>query len=91
MRRGEVKSTIVARIKEAKYFAIILDCIPDISHEEQMSLVIRCVDVSISPIKVKEFFLEFLKMDDTSGMELFGELQKVWNGLQLDIQDIRGQ
>ena len=56
-----------------------------------MSLVIQCVDVSISPIKVKEFFLEFLKVDDTSGMGLFGELQEVLSGLQLDIQDIRGQ
>ena len=55
-----------------------------------MSIVIRCVDVSISPIKVKEFFLEFLKVDDTSGMGLFGELQEVLSGLQLDIQDIRG-
>ena len=30
-------------------------------------------------------------MDDTSGMGLFGELQEVLSGLQLDIQDIRGQ
>lgn len=56
-----------------------------------MSLVLRCVDVSTSPIMVKEVFLEFLKVDDTTGMRLFGELQEVLVSLELDIGDLRGQ
>ncbi|XP_028055972.1 zinc finger MYM-type protein 1-like [Camellia sinensis] len=77
-------------IKLAKYFSVILDSTSDISHQEQMSLVIRCVDVSTSPIKVKEFFLEFLNVDDTSGMRLFDKLQEALVNLQLDIGDLRG-
>ena len=87
----EVRSTIIKKIKESKYFSVILDCTPDISQQEKMSVILRCVNISENPIKVDEYFIEFLKVDDTSGQGLFNELINVMKKYDLDINDIRGQ
>ena len=88
---NEVRSNIIKKVKEVKYYSIILYCTPDASHQEQMSLILRCVDITISPIKIEEYFLEFIKVDDTSGKCLFDKLIDVINNLELDINDVRGQ
>ena len=36
-----------------------------------MTLILRCVDISISPIKIDEHFVEFLKVDNTFGKRSF--------------------
>nr|XP_011468653.1 PREDICTED: zinc finger MYM-type protein 1-like [Fragaria vesca subsp. vesca] len=88
---AEIKGAVLKKIKEAKYFSVILDCTPDISKEEQMTLIIRCVDVSTVPIQVQEYFLQFLVVNDTTGQGLFEELKNVLHHLDLDINDVRGQ
>jgi hypothetical protein len=88
---SEIKTKIIKKIKDAKYYSIILDCTPDISHQEQMSFVVRCVDISSTPIQVNEYFLEFLKVDDTSGKGLFDAIIDELKIVGLDINDLRGQ
>ena len=51
---NEIKGKIIKKIKEAKYFSIRLDCTPDVCHQERMTLIQRCVNISTSPIKIDE-------------------------------------
>ena len=56
-----------------------------------MTLIIGWANVPSSPIQVEEFFLEFLVVEDTSGLGLFNSLQDVLKSLDLDINFVRGQ
>ncbi|XP_052627080.1 uncharacterized protein LOC128133613 [Lactuca sativa] len=87
----EVKSKIIKKVKEAKYFSIILDCTPDTSHKEQMSIILRCLDLSTTPIEVKEYFLGFLIVDNTTGKGLYDAIVDEIKNLGLNINDVRGQ
>lgn len=54
---------IITRVKAAKYFSVIMDCTPDVSHKEQLSLVLRIISCEISVgASISEHFLGFLML-----------------------------
>ncbi|XP_050792381.1 zinc finger MYM-type protein 1-like [Gopherus flavomarginatus] len=89
---NKVRDKIVSLVILAKYFAVILDCTPDISHQEQMSLIVRFVHISDSAqITVKELFITFLEVQDTTGFGLLQTLLDELKQMGLSIMNIRGQ
>ncbi|XP_076941089.1 uncharacterized protein LOC143610513 [Bidens hawaiensis] len=88
-----IRSEIIEKIKQAKYYSIILDCTPDISHQEQMSIIVRYVNVNLNSntLTVEESFLGFLVVDDTTGMGLFDVTLEELKSLGLDVNNMRGQ
>ena len=49
------------------------------------------MNISKRSIIVEEYFLKFLKMDNTLGLVFFNELQSIIETLDLNIDDKRGQ
>jgi hypothetical protein len=49
----KVNSKIISCAQNAKYYFIIADCTPDISHMEQLSLTIRFVDLKNEMLMLK--------------------------------------
>lgn len=85
-----VQQTIVSCVQEAKYYSIILDCTPDASHKEQMSVVLRSVSLKPKP-EVKEYFLGYLVVEETTGLNLSNVILDKLEELQIPFENCRGQ
>ncbi|XP_060795468.1 zinc finger MYM-type protein 1-like [Neoarius graeffei] len=84
-----IMSAIVADIRKAKFFSIILDCTPDISHIEQLSVVIRVVLMGTP--QIMEHFLGFLEAEESTGQHLASMVLNRLEELGIPFQDCRGQ
>ena len=59
---NKILNNICEAVNKCKYFLIILDCTPDVSHQEQMTIVIRYVDVLNNTPCIKEHFVGFVNV-----------------------------
>lgn len=86
-----VRSNIITSCKRAKYFSIIFDSTPDTSHDEQMSQVIRFVEVKQSSVEIKECFIDFISIKDKTADGIAEVIKKKLEEDGLNFADCRGQ
>ncbi|GJQ77776.1 hypothetical protein Trydic_g16039 [Trypoxylus dichotomus] len=65
-----VKEEIVSGIKTAKYFSVLLDCTSDLSHQEQLSLMIRFVKTENNTLRQQQAKIVLLEELDKIGLEI---------------------
>lgn len=92
---NKIRMEIISRIKNAKYYTIMLDTTPDISHKEQLTLIIRIVHITKinnkREVEVQEYFLNFLHITLKTGLGLTDILKQKLASLDLCLSDCRGQ
>ncbi|XP_018574116.1 uncharacterized protein LOC108913121 [Anoplophora glabripennis] len=86
-----VRNSILNDIKEAKYYTIMFDCTPDVSHTEQMSQVIRYVKRTGDVCEIKESFIDFIEVAGKTGEDICQQILEKLAVDDLDIGQYRGQ
>ncbi|GJQ70545.1 hypothetical protein Trydic_g22946 [Trypoxylus dichotomus] len=81
----KVKKEIVSDIKAAKYFSVLLGCTPDLSHQQQLSLVIRFVKTENN--ELDKIGLE-IKDCRGQGYDNGSNMKGSYSGVQARILDI---
>uniref|UniRef100_A0A452GQH4 DUF4371 domain-containing protein n=1 Tax=Gopherus agassizii TaxID=38772 RepID=A0A452GQH4_9SAUR len=89
---SNIQEANIAQLKKAKYYSVNLDCTPDVSHEEHMSVVLCFVECNGEDgVNICEVFVGFLNVHDTTGEGLLEAFLEKANNLGIDIADLRGQ
>ncbi|GFX08045.1 zinc finger MYM-type protein 1 [Trichonephila clavipes] len=77
------------RVKQAKYYAFLLDCTRDISRVEQMSIILRFCNSSTGAME--EHFVGFIAFAEATGEYITNSILQELERNGLDIQNCRGQ
>jgi hypothetical protein len=84
----EVLQVVCNEIRNAKYFALMVDSTPDTSHIDQLTIVMRFAN---DDGEVVERFLKFVPIDRHTGESLRDHILQTLKDLNIDIQNYRGQ
>jgi hypothetical protein len=84
----KVLEIIMEQIKSAKYYSIIIDSTPDISHVDQLTVVIRYVLPNGTPV---ERFIKFIPNAGHKAEAMESQIMKLFEKLKINISDYRGQ
>ena len=86
---NKVLAVIVKELQQSKYFSVSIVSTPDISHIDQLTIVVRYV--RISDEEVVERFLTFIPIESHTGKALVTTALKLLNQHDIDIKNLQGQ
>jgi hypothetical protein len=89
--KNEMLHEIVKEVNEASAYSIICDETTDISSREQLSICIRYIVKVDGKIEIKERFLGFVNVFDTTGENLHQTIKKYLQQLGIVINKMHGQ
>jgi hypothetical protein len=85
----QVRNGIVAEITNSKYFSVSVDSTPDLTHVDQLTVIIRYVNEQFESV---ERFLTFLQIERShTGQNLADCLLAYLDSQSIDIMNCRGQ
>lgn len=83
-----LKVKLVNEVKKAVYYSIIIDSTPDVSHIDQLTLVIRYIS---DKTEIKEKFFGFIPISCHTSKSLEDVVLETLSLLNIDIKNCRGQ
>ena len=86
-----VRSSLVSKINRAPFWSIILDTTSDITRVDQLSVIIRWVDISEEKFELTESFLGFVEVTAADAQGLVDTTKQYLKQFGLDFTRIRGQ
>jgi hypothetical protein len=85
-----VRQKIVDDIREAKYYAMLFDSTPDLSHTDQMTQIIRYVRIKEGIVEVMESFIDFIPCDKKTAADITSVILQKLKDDGIPIEDCRG-
>lgn len=93
MMASTVRQNLLRSIRKAKYYGLMFDSTPDQAHREQMSEVVRYMEVDFErkTVRVRESFLGFIKISQKDAESLVEDILKQLEKDGMELQDCRSQ
>ncbi len=86
-----VRKSLVDKINNAPFWSIILDTTSDITRIDQLSVVVRWVDIRGESFEITESFLGFVEVTAADAQGLVSTTKKYLEDLGVDFKKIRAQ
>ncbi|XP_068225006.1 zinc finger MYM-type protein 1-like, partial [Palaemon carinicauda] len=86
---NSVREKLVGDVRESKDYGVMCDSTPDISHQDQHSLVVRYVTVKQGKISVKDPFLGYMNLEGKDAESIEEGIRKGLQSFGLDFNNCR--